>query len=211
MVAPPPARSVTSSGVFVRAPQSIRWLFVDAMLLGLLVGARAETIQKWMTPDGKLYFGDRPPAGSTKMGEEGSHEPPANGSSQEGTPRSAEQERFSIDVSRERTKIEKALNNNAERLEEVDKQIAEVQRSPNVVPPWMERRAGFKNEKAETVLRLESQKRTMLAATADLWKRFDKLDAQVKKAYDGKAPDWWRSTLSCPKCPSRSEAESSLR
>ena len=47
----------------------IRWLFVDAILLGLLVGARTEMIQKWETPDGELYFGDRPPAGSTKMGE----------------------------------------------------------------------------------------------------------------------------------------------
>jgi hypothetical protein len=173
--------------------------------------ASAQSIQKWKTPDGKLYFGDTPPAGSTKIGEEGSNEPPSNGSSQESAPRSAEQERFSIDVSRERAEIEKALNNNAERIEEVDKQITEVQRSPNVVPPWMERRAGFKNEKAETLRELWSQKRTTLATIGDLWKRFDKLDAKVKKAYGGKAPDWWRSTLSCPKCPSRSQAEDSSR
>lgn len=75
----------------------------------------------------------------------------------------------------------------------------------------MERRAGFKNEKAETLRELWSQKRTTLATIADLWKRFDKLDAKVKKAYGGKAPDWWRSTLSCPNCPSRSEVESSLQ
>jgi hypothetical protein len=162
-------------------------------------------------PDGKLYFGDRPPAGSTKIGEEGSNEPPSNGSSHETAPRSAEQERLSIDVSRERTEIEKALNDNAERLAEVDKQIAEVQRAPNVVPPWMERRAGFKNENAETLRELWSQKRTTLATIGDLWKRFDKLDAKVKKAYDGKAPDWWRSTLSCPNCPSRFEVEGSLQ
>jgi hypothetical protein len=35
----------------------------------------------------------------------------------------------------------------------------------------MERRAGFKNEKAETLGELRSQKRTTLAAIA--WKRFD--------------------------------------
>jgi hypothetical protein len=173
--------------------------------------ASAQSIQKWKTPDGKLYFGDTPPAGSTKIGEEGSNEPPSNGSSHETAPRSAEQERFSIDVSRERTEIEKALNSNAERLEEVDKQITEVQRATNLVPPWMERRAGFKNENAETLRQLRSQKRTMLATIGDLWKRFEKLDAKVKKAYDGKAPDWWRSALSCPKCPSHSEAEDSLR
>lgn len=33
--------------------------------------ASAQSIQKWKTPDGKLYFGDKPPAGSTKIGEEG--------------------------------------------------------------------------------------------------------------------------------------------
>jgi hypothetical protein len=188
------------------------WLLIGATLLVALVGsAQSQMIQKWKTPDGTLYFGDKPPAGSMKIGEEGSNEPPSNGSSQESAPRSAEQERFSIDVSRERTEIEKALNSNAERLEEVDKQIAEVQRAPNVVPPWMERRAGFKNEKAETLRELWSQKRTTLATIGDLWKRFDKLDAKVKKAYDGKAPDWWRSTLSCPNCPSRSEVEDSLQ
>jgi len=53
--------------------------------------------------------------------------------------------------------------------------------------------------------------RTTLATIGDLWKRFNKLDAKVKKAYGGKAPDWWRSTLSCPNCPSRSEVESSLQ
>ncbi len=75
----------------------------------------------------------------------------------------------------------------------------------------MERRAGFKNETAEILRELWSQKRTTLATIDDLWKRFDKLDAKVKKAYDGKAPDWWRSTLSCPNCPSRYEVESSLQ
>jgi hypothetical protein len=89
--------------------------------------------------------------GQHEDGREGSNEPPANESSHETAPRAAEQERLSIDVSGERTKIEKALNNNAERLEEIDKQLAEVQRAPNVVPPWMERRAGIKNEKAETL------------------------------------------------------------
>jgi hypothetical protein len=192
--------------------ESQLWLLIGATLLGALVGsAQSQTIQKWKTPDGTLYFGDKPPAGSMKIGEEGSNEPPSNGSSQEGAPRSAERERFSIDVSRERTEIEKALNNNAERIEEVDEQIAEVQRAPNVVPPWMERRAGFKNEKAETLRELWSQKQTTLATIGDLWKRFDKLDAKVKKAYDGKAPDWWRSTLSCPNCPGRSEVERSLQ
>src|ERR1043166_5824267 len=81
--------------------------------------ASAQSIQKWKTPAGKLYFGDKPLAGSTKIGAEGSNVSPSNGSSQEGAPRSTEQERFSVDVSRERTEIEKALNSNAEHLEEI--------------------------------------------------------------------------------------------
>jgi hypothetical protein len=43
-------------------------------LLGLLFGlvatavsARADVIQKWQTPGGSLYFGDRPPLGSTLL------------------------------------------------------------------------------------------------------------------------------------------------
>ena len=73
------------------------WLLIGATLLGALVGsAQSQTIQKWKTPDGTLYFGDKPPAGSMKIGEEGSNGSPSNGSPQESAPRSAEQERLSI-------------------------------------------------------------------------------------------------------------------
>jgi hypothetical protein len=71
-------------------------LLIGATLLAALVGsAQSQTIQKWKTSDGKLYFGDKPPAGSTKIGEEGSNEPPANGRTREGAPRSADQDRLS--------------------------------------------------------------------------------------------------------------------
>lgn len=192
-----------------------RWLFVGAMLLGVSLGApQAQVIQKWKTPDGKLYFGERPPPGSTRIGQEGSNEPPASGNPEEtasATPRSAEREKLSIEVSRARTQIEKALNLSADRLEDVERRTAEVERRPDFVAPWMERRANIKNERAEALLEIESQKRTTLTTIVDLWKRFDELDARVKKAYDGTAPDWWRSALNCAKCPSRREAEAALR
>jgi hypothetical protein len=70
-----------------------------ACVVAISAVASAQSIQKWKTPDGKLYFGDKPPAGSTKIGEEGSNEPPANERSQEGAPRSAQQERFSDSLS----------------------------------------------------------------------------------------------------------------
>ena len=188
-----------------------RLLIAATLLAALVARAQSQTIQKWKTPDGTLYFGDRPPAGSRKIGEEGSNEPPASGKSLESEPRSAELERLSVDLSRERTEIEKALNDNAEHLEEIDKRTAEAGRAPDVVPAWMERQAGIKNEKAEALQELASQKHTALATIAGLWKRFDKLDARVKEAYGGKAPVWWRSTLSCPKCPSLSEVEDALQ
>jgi hypothetical protein len=37
--------------------------------IALSAVAAAQSIEKWKTPDGKLYFGDRPPAGSTKVDE----------------------------------------------------------------------------------------------------------------------------------------------
>jgi len=39
-----------------------RIAFVLAVLCAAGVGA--ESLQEWKTPDGKIYFGDRPPAGS---------------------------------------------------------------------------------------------------------------------------------------------------
>jgi hypothetical protein len=173
----------------------------------------AERIQKWKTPDGKLYFGDRPPAGSTKIGEEGRDEPAVTepSSGEEASAPSAEQEKLSIGYSRTRSEIERELNGDADRLEDIDKRITEVEREPNFVMPWMERRAGIKNEKADSLQELRSEKRSTLGAMVNLWKRFDELDRDVKKAYGGNAPIWWRSTLACPKCPSRQETESTLR
>jgi hypothetical protein len=186
-------------------------LLVGAAFFAATMGSvRSQVIQKWKTPDGKLYFGDTPPPGSKKIGEEGSSEP-VHERPQESTPPAPEKERLSVDASRERTQIEEALNKQAGHLEELDARIAEVQRAPNLVPGWMERRAGFKNDKAESLRELKSQKHATLTTIADLWKRFDKLDASVRKAYAGEAPIWWRSTLSCPKCPSRLDAEDASR
>jgi hypothetical protein len=39
------------------------------VILAQVAGLAAEDIQKWRTADGSLYFGDRPPAGSVKLGQ----------------------------------------------------------------------------------------------------------------------------------------------
>jgi hypothetical protein len=41
----------------------IKLLFV--VLLAATAGAGAESLKEWRTPDGKIYFGDHPPEGST--------------------------------------------------------------------------------------------------------------------------------------------------
>ena len=43
----------------------IAWLVPVVALLGLASAAGADAIQKWRTPSGGIYFGDRPPSGST--------------------------------------------------------------------------------------------------------------------------------------------------
>ncbi|MGH7820596.1 MAG: hypothetical protein ACREQ9_12550 [Candidatus Binatia bacterium] len=41
---------------------------VAALVVVVAASTGAEEVQKWRTPDGKLYFGSRPPAGSVPLG-----------------------------------------------------------------------------------------------------------------------------------------------
>ena len=68
--------------------------------------------------------------------------PPINSRKRAPLP-SPEKEKLSVNASRERTQIQEALNKHAAHLEELDAQIAEVQRAPSLVPGWMERRRGL--------------------------------------------------------------------
>ena len=182
-----------------------------ALLISIALTADAEIIQKWKTREGQLYFGDKPPAGSTKIGEEGAKDEPAAESpvpeaAAVDPETSAEQNRLSIEMSRQRKLIETALNRDAERYAEVSKQIADAERLPDLVEPWMEKSLGFANEKGDMLRRLRPERREIASAMLKSWERFDQLDAQVRKSY-GSAPDWWRKP-SCAGCPSRSELRS---
>jgi hypothetical protein len=166
--------------------------------------ASADAIQKWKTPSGQFYFGDHPPPGSTKVGEEKDTAPPRAAEGAPATSESPDHAKMSIDASQRRTQIERALNRDAERLAEVRKKISDVQSQPNVVEPWMEKGLGLPNEKGDSLKHLRDEQGELAAAMVKSWDEFDELDKKVRETFGGSAPDWWRKP-SCSQCPSRSE------
>ncbi len=184
---------------------------VLVLLIGIAGLVGAEVIQKWKTADGTLYFGDKPPPGSTKVGEEGTNAPaPAAEPASEGVPvdsspgQLTERDRLSIAVSRERTGVERDLSRDAERLAEVRDKISEVERWPNVVEPWMEKSLGLGTDKNAALKKLRDERRGLATSMLKSWEKYDELDKRVHEGFGGAAPDWWRK-ISCAKCPSRSE------
>jgi predicted ATPase len=175
----------------------------------LAASAGAQTIQKWKTPDGHLFFGDRPPPGSVKVGNVGK-------SSEAPKPVLSEEE-FSTKATQTRYDIQRSLKQQSDRLWEIQRQLERVERlEPRDDPDFVVSQrtgadlAAFQNKKTETLRELEAAKRSTCSAIVDLWKRFDELNSEVTKRYDGKPPGWWRQTLDCPTCPSRDEAQSAL-
>ena len=200
----------------------IRATLWQALVLAIAIAcvANAQAIQKWKTKEGTLYFGDKPPPGSTKLGEEGTNEPapetapatenapaPESAPATESAPRSAERDRFSNAASRERNDIEKRLNRDAERLADVREKIEQVERQPNVVEPWMEKGLGLANEKGDALKKLRSEQREIASSMLKSWEQYDALDQKVRKEFAGSSPDWWRK-VSCSRCPSPSEVKS---
>ena len=99
-----------------------------AIVLSLVViaSASAQAIQQWKTPDGTLFFGDRPPAGSTRVGEVGSDSQPPEPVLSLKT--------FSAKASQSRNELEQALRRNSDRLWAIRDQL----------PPSTLRRASSK-------------------------------------------------------------------
>jgi hypothetical protein len=168
----------------------------------------ADSIQKWKTPSGQFYFGDHPPPGSTKVGEEPDTAPAPSAESAStaggGTTESPEHATLSVDASQRRTQIERALNRDAEHLADVRKKISDVQSQPNIVEPWMEKGLGFPNEKGDSLKHLRDEQSALAASMVKSWEEFDDLDKKVRESFGGSAPDWWRKP-SCAQCPSRQE------
>src|SRR5262249_32015023 len=142
-----------------------------AVILSLVVvaSASAQAIQKWKTPDGTLFFGDRPPAGSIKVGTVGSDSQPAEPVLSLKT--------FAAKASQSRIEMEQALRQNSDRLWEIRDQLDKVESlKPKDDPEFVmsEQRAtdlaAFQARKTETIRRLKEAERTRYSAIANLWK-----------------------------------------
>jgi hypothetical protein len=183
-----------------------------AIVLSLLVvaSASAQAIQGWKTPDGKLFFGDRPPAGSIRVGEVGSDSQPPEPVLPLKT--------FAAKASQSRNELEQALRRNSDRLWEIRDQLDKVESlkpkdDPEFVISEQEATdlAAFQARKAETLRRLREAERRSYSVIANLWKSLDELNSKVASRYDGKSPDWWQDKVNCQNCATREEAENALK
>jgi hypothetical protein len=183
-----------------------------AIVLSLLVVASAspQAIQQWKTPDGSLFFGDRPPAGSIKVGVVGDDpKPPEPVLSAKA---------FAAKASQSRNELESALRRSSDRLWDIRDQLDKVEKlkpkdDPEFVMSEQEAKdlAAFQTRKAETLRRLREAERTSWSAIATLWKSLDELSSKVASRYGGKSPEGWPGKIDCPNCASREDAENALK
>ena len=186
----------------------------------LVLSGTARALVICTMPDGNTYAGDKAPPGcNVKNQYHAPADEPARAPAEglDAAHKRAD-DGFSVGASRARTEIERALNQDAAHLEEVRDKIERIrsiepQGDPNFLATQQDVTdlANFQSRKTETLQDLKTEERKALAAMVDRWKAFDELNAKVVEYYGGHEPDWWRNTVSCPKCPSRYEAESTLK
>jgi len=183
-----------------------------AIVLSLVLGASAsaQTIQEWKTPDGKLFFGDRPPSGSTKVGQVGGDSQPPDAVLSPKT--------FAAKAGQSRSELEQALRRNSDRLWEIRDLLDKVERlapkdDPEFVTSEQEATdaAAFEARKAETLRKLSEAERRSYSTIANLWKSLDELNSKVASRFGGKSPDWWHDKVDCQNCATREEAEDALK
>ena len=197
-----------------RNPRSTRATITFLAWAAVCAVATADVIQKWRTPGGGLYFGDRPPPGSTKIGQEGSQDTPQSSGSLSSAPsgsRSEAEDALSVEASRQRTAIERALNEQAARLGDIRKQLTEAEQQPDTFSRRVTNYAAGSPTKQDAVRSLREDEQKALGEIAAQWKKFDELNERMLKSHGGTAPDWWRSRITCSACPSRAEAENALQ
>jgi hypothetical protein len=174
----------------------------DSLILvtcgALLVSAAAlgQGIHKWQTPDGKLYFGDKPPAGSKDLGVMESA--PDRGLDDGGrgwessTERgldggSCDKDNMSVSASNRRGAIEKQICARVDRLKRIDEARSKVLSSSGDASA----------AKIEALRLFQETEREERENIDKLRAQFAALGAIVRKCFGG-TPDWWRDKLSCP-------------
>ena len=95
-----------------------------AFAIALSAVSGAQPIQKWRTPNGELYFGDRPPAGSVKVGEYQEAKPRVSEATAEAKAKA--DNAFNAQAIRRRRRIEKDINEAADKLEAARAQLSRV-------------------------------------------------------------------------------------
>jgi hypothetical protein len=178
--------------------------------LFVVASASAQAIQAWKTPDGTLFFGDRPPAGSIRVGEVGSDSQPPEPVLSLKT--------FAAKASQSRNELEQALKRNSDHLWEIRDQLDKVgslkpKDDPEFVMSEQEATdlAAFQARKADMLRRLREAERRSYSAIANLWKSLDELNSKVASRYGGKSPDWWQDKVNCQNCATQQDAEDALK
>jgi len=176
--------------------RTIRALVSVACASLLLAGvARGEGIHKWQTPDGRLYFGDKPPPGSKDVGtipsapesapDDGGHgwESSMDRGLDGGT---CDKDNMSVSASNRRGAIEKQMCARLEHLSRINDARSKVLAANDT-----------NTAKIEALRLIQESEREEKDNIDKLRAQFSALGALVRKCFGG-TPDWWRDRLSCP-------------
>jgi len=154
-----------------------------AFAIALSAVSGAQPIQKWRTPNGELYFGDRPPAGSVKVGEYQEAKPRVSEATAEAKAKA--DNAFDAQAIRRRRRIEKDINEAADKLEAARAQLSRVR-----IATRRNARGALQARESEARLRVSEYKQ-----------EFESLTEEVRRYYHGDLPPSWSPTLNCRNCP----------
>jgi hypothetical protein len=176
---------------------------VAAALLGLAIvsPARAEKIQQWKDENGSIHF--------SNVGGGGEEMNPETAPSTETAPAAAKpaaegdkksrftdlsDETFSSQVSRERMRLRKEIQNERQRMAELDQKMEEIRRiRTSSVGAAIGQLAGVRapeDRKSEEELELEKQKTKSEEKIAAIRKQYDEMHDEAVKRHGG-SPAWW--------------------
>ncbi len=182
-------------------------LFISAAAFALHAAAGASTLKKWRTPTGGVFIGETAPPGSIELKEYTDEPRPDETVTEQPNTTS---DRQSVAISLRRHKIDEQINEAATRLEEIRSEIERLKKLPGLLgrsdavltDARGRRRLLNPHEMKQKHLReLKEIEQQQLAEIGRLRQDFAALKQEVRSQYGGTAPDWWRDSLSCPKCP----------